>query len=267
QQRPGGGIPAARRQPFRPCRSELGRHSGVTPFDRLGVQRAAGRDVFGAESARRAARHGPTGEPGRTDPRLRSPDGHPRTAAESDPRPSPAIGEMRPVRTLTAVALGLVLLTVGASGQRQRLSMDSDWRFTLGDPAGFAYDITRHLVAGVNVVAVRVDNSLQPNSRWYSGSGIYRHVWLTLVDPLHVGHWGTYVTTPRADPAAATVVIHTRVENDRPTGHGGVLRTLIVDAEGREVALTDATFSLAPRANVEIEHRLQVKAPRLWSLA
>ena len=263
---------------------------------------------------------------------------------------------MRPVRTLTAVALGLVLLTVGASGQRQRLSMDSDWRFTLGDPAGverpafddhlwrrldlphdwsiegapaqdapaggrggyfptgigwyrkafrmppgsrgriaslefdgvymnsdvwingvhlgrrpygyigFMYDITAHLVPGLNVVAVRVDNSLQPNSRWYSGSGIYRHVWLTLVDPLHVGHWGTYVTTPRADVAGATVVIHTRVENDRATGRGGVLRTLIVDAEGREVALTDATFSLAPRANVEIEHRLQVKAPRLWSL-
>ena len=130
----------------------------------------------------------------------------------------------------------------------------------------FAYDITKHLTAGVNVVAVRVDNSLQPNSRWYSGSGIYRHVWLEIVDPLHVGHRGIYVTTPAVDPASATVVIHTRVENDRRTGRGGVLRTLILDAEGQEVALTDATFSMAPRTNVEIEHRLQVKAPRLWSV-
>jgi beta-galactosidase len=130
----------------------------------------------------------------------------------------------------------------------------------------FAYDMTRHLAPGVNVIAVRVDNSLQPNSRWYSGSGIYRHVWLSIVDPLHVVHWGTYVMTPRVDPAGATVVVHTRVANDRRTGRNGVLRTLIVDAEGREVALTDATFSMAPRSNVEIEHRVQVRAPRLWSV-
>ena len=80
--------------------------------------------------------------------------------------------------------------------------------------SSFAYDITRHLVPGVNVVAVRVDNSRQPNSRWYTGSGIYRHVWLTLVDPLHVGHWGTYVTTPVADSSGADLVVRTRVEND-----------------------------------------------------
>ena len=130
----------------------------------------------------------------------------------------------------------------------------------------FAYDITKLLVSGVNVVAVRVDNSLQPNSRWYSGSGIYRHVWLEVVDPLHVAHWGTYVTTPTADSASATIVVHTRVDNDRRTPRGGVLRTTILDADGRQVALTDATFSLAAGANTEVEHRLQVKAPRLWSL-
>ncbi len=54
----------------------------------------------------------------------------------------------------------------------------------------FAYDVTRELVPGVNLVAVRVDNSNQPNSRWYSGSGIYRHTWLTLTGPLHVAHRG-----------------------------------------------------------------------------
>ncbi|UCG89335.1 MAG: beta galactosidase jelly roll domain-containing protein, partial [Gemmatimonadota bacterium] len=50
----------------------------------------------------------------------------------------------------------------------------------------FRYDLTPYLVDGENVVAVRVDNSHQPNTRWYSGSGIYRHVWLTVTDPLHV---------------------------------------------------------------------------------
>ena len=62
----------------------------------------------------------------------------------------------------------------------------------------FAHDITPYLNSnGENVAAVKVDNSRQPGSRYYSGSGIYRHTWLTAVNPTHVAHWGTYVTTPR----------------------------------------------------------------------
>ena len=129
----------------------------------------------------------------------------------------------------------------------------------------FAYDITRHLVAGVNVVAVRVDNSAQPNSRWYTGSGIYRHVWITLVDPLHVGHWGTFVTTPRADSAGADVVARTRIENDRSDRRRGVLRSVVLDSTGRELARSETPFTLAPREKVELEQRLQVPSPRLWN--
>ena len=98
--------------------------------------------------------------------------------------------------------------------------------------ASFAYDITRHVVRGVNVVAVRVDNSRQPNSRWYTGSGIYRHVWLTIADPLHVAHWGTYVTTPRADSAGADVVVRTKIENAHPSTRSGVVRVAVVDDDG-----------------------------------
>ncbi len=166
----------------------------------------------------------------------------------------------------------------GATGREAWLELDGVYMnsdvwingFHLGRrPYGyssFAYDITAHLVPGINVIAVRVDNSRQPNSRWYSGSGIYRHVWLTVVDPLHVGHWGVAVTTPHVDSASAEVVIRTRVENDRRTERGGVLRSVILDAGGRELARTDATFSLAAGKNVEIEQRLQVRAPRFWSL-
>jgi len=58
--------------------------------------------------------------------------------------------------------------------------------------SSFEYDITPYVKEGENVVAVRVDNSDQPNSRWYSGCGIYRHVWLTKTNPVHVKHWGVY---------------------------------------------------------------------------
>jgi beta-galactosidase len=129
----------------------------------------------------------------------------------------------------------------------------------------FAYDVTRHLVSGVNVVAVRVDNSAQPNSRWYTGSGIYRHVWLTFTNPLRVGHWGTFVTTPRADSAGADVVAKTRIENDRSDRRRGTLRSVVLDSTGRELARTETPFTLAPREQVELEQRLQVTSPRLWS--
>jgi beta-galactosidase len=129
----------------------------------------------------------------------------------------------------------------------------------------FAYDVTRHLVSGVNVVAVRVDNSAQPNSRWYTGSGIYRHVWLTFTDPLRVGHWGTFVTTPRADSTGAEVMARTRVENDRTGQRRGTLRSVVVDSTGREVARAEAPFTLAAGQKVELEQRLAVASPRLWS--
>ena len=131
--------------------------------------------------------------------------------------------------------------------------------------SSFAYDITPHLVAGVNVVAVRVDNSLQPNSRWYTGSGIYRHVWLTLVDPLHVGHWGTYVTTPRADSAGADVLVRTNVENGGTAPRRAVLRATVLDDAGREVAHSDSAVALAAGQQLEVAQRLAVAAPRLWS--
>lgn len=131
---------------------------------------------------------------------------------------------------------------------------------------GFAYDIGKHVTPGLNTIAVRVDNSRQPNSRWYTGSGIYRHVWLTLVNPLHVGHWGTYVTTPRADSAGAEVVIRTRVENGHGNTRRGLLRTILVDSAGREVGRTESSFSIATGQNVELEQRIALVSPRLWSV-
>jgi beta-galactosidase len=109
----------------------------------------------------------------------------------------------------------------------------------------FAYDISSHLVPGVNVVAVRVDNSHQPNTRWYSGSGIDRHVWLTLTDSLHVGHWGTYVTAPRVDSAGADLSVRTHLDNDRKAARTVTLRSTILDSALHEVGRADSTFPLA----------------------
>ena len=80
---------------------------------------------------------------------------------------------------------------------------------------GFSYDLTPHLkYGGDNVIAVKADNSHQPNCRWYSGSGIYRHTWLLVTNQVHVAHWGTFVTTPEVDMDSAIVQIKTRVQNE-----------------------------------------------------
>ncbi len=79
----------------------------------------------------------------------------------------------------------------------------------------FRYDLTPHLKYGQkNTIAVRVDNSRQPNSRWYSGSGIYRNVRFVTVDPLHIAHWGTYVTTENVSAQAADVNLRITLENN-----------------------------------------------------
>lgn len=71
----------------------------------------------------------------------------------------------------------------------------------------FYYDLTPYIKTGDNVIAMRVDNSKEPNSRWYPGSGIYRHTWLTITNKLHIDKYGVYITTPQVSSALATVSI------------------------------------------------------------
>ena len=132
----------------------------------------------------------------------------------------------------------------------------------------FEYDLTPHLHFGKgkpNVLAVRVDNSRQPNSRWYSGSGVYRDVWLTIADPLRVAHWGTYVTTSRVSSESATLRIRTRVQNDRRSAQAIALTSQILGADGRVVASTETGRNLAPAAVEELDQSVDVRQPRLWS--
>jgi beta-galactosidase len=132
----------------------------------------------------------------------------------------------------------------------------------------FEYELTPYVNYGgqKNVIAVRVDNSQQPNSRWYSGSGIYRNVWLTTVDKVHVDHWGTYVTTPQVSDSAATVQIMTKVRNDSPNAQGVVVRTVVYDASGKMAARTESRAEAAQGAVTEVTQALTLNRPVLWSL-
>ena len=92
--------------------------------------------------------------------------------------------------------------------------------------SSFEYDITPYVKDGENVVAVRVDNSDQPNSRWYSGCGIYRHVWLTKTHPIHVKHWGVYVHDGKVE-----------VDYENPTKQKVTVKNTWLDAAGKPTSI------------------------------
>ncbi|MGQ1891925.1 beta-galactosidase GalB [Thermophagus sp. OGC60D27] len=133
----------------------------------------------------------------------------------------------------------------------------------------FRYDLTPHLNFGdkENVLAVKVDNSLQPNSRWYSGAGIYRNVWLTTVNPLYVDHWGTFITTPHIEDDRAVVHIQSTVSNDFDQPVVCTVITQVVSPEGEVVAQTEsADKELLPNQKITFSDSVEVPHPVLWDL-
>jgi beta-galactosidase len=131
----------------------------------------------------------------------------------------------------------------------------------------FEYDLTPHLRFGrdANVLAVKV-NVQQPSSRWYSGAGIYRHVWLTETAPLHVSHWGTIVRTSGITDARAAVEIRTALQNDGTTPAGTTVEVAIVDREGRTVANTNGGTTLTAGASATVPVTVPVDRPHRWSI-
>ncbi len=130
----------------------------------------------------------------------------------------------------------------------------------------FFYDLTPFIKKGENTIAVRVDNSLQLSSRWYTGSGIYRHVWLSSTGSVHITQWGTYITTPQVDSTSATIVVRTSVENDLHVPKSLVLRSVIRDASGNEVSSVETPVSINSSGKEEIEQTVKVTEPSLWSI-
>ena len=130
----------------------------------------------------------------------------------------------------------------------------------------FEYDLTPYLIyGGTNVIAVRINNN-QPTSRWYSGSGIYRNVWLTVLNQTHIDYCGMFLTTPSVSSSSATVNVNTKVVNQSGASQPVTLTTTIQDANGNTVA-TDisAAVNVAAGGNTNFSQNLTVPNPQLWS--
>jgi len=130
----------------------------------------------------------------------------------------------------------------------------------------FSFDLAPELnYSDVNVLAVRVDNSAQPNSRWYSGSGIYRHVRVVVTDPTHVAHWGVFVTTSEATSTSAKVSIRTRVANESSGVAGVTVESVLLDTKGNKIGSAQSKLNIGPSKEEEAPQEITVTNPAPWS--
>ena len=135
----------------------------------------------------------------------------------------------------------------------------------------FCYDLTPYINwGGDNVIAVKVDNSDQPNSRWYSGCGIYRDVRIVKTGLIRIAQWGTYVRTDRISQDKALVRLNVSVIDEDPI-ISKVIRTLTVtstvkDSKGKKVASSSTSRQLEFREVLDLEDSIWVEHPHLWSV-
>lgn len=131
----------------------------------------------------------------------------------------------------------------------------------------FWFDLTDNIKFGQeNVIAVQVKNEGQ-NSRWYTGSGIYRHVWLKMLEPVHVAPWSVYITTPEVNSASAKLNIRTTIANTTANVSQVRLVTRILNEAGNEVTKVESVQQVNATASGDMMQELTVSNPSLWSIA
>lgn len=128
------------------------------------------------------------------------------------------------------------------------------------------YDITPYLkpAGEPNVLAVQVKNEGR-NSRWYTGSGIYRNAWLSVTDPVHLTQWGVFVTTPRVTQKEAMVSIGASVVNRLSQAVASTVVISVMDANGKLVHKIATSVTIKPGETAAVQRTVHIPKPRLWS--
>ena len=129
--------------------------------------------------------------------------------------------------------------------------------------ASFMYDMTPYLKEGDNVLAVRVDHSKYADSRWYTGSGIYRDVWLVQAPETHLAMWGTGYKATKITNSKATVVVDVKVENAAAAKGALQIAVEMTDAQGKVVAKAAQAYKNTDKPNMLT---LNVSKPHRWNL-
>lgn len=131
--------------------------------------------------------------------------------------------------------------------------------------APFSYEITPYISYDTdNVIAVKVDNAEQPNSRWYSGCGIYRNVWLRRVNPVHIPLWGQHVIPSDISEAQASLRVVTTIENRGGKTQSIQVNTRVLSPGGTVVASAYTPVAVKGNGNKDCGQVLRIERPELW---
>ena len=132
----------------------------------------------------------------------------------------------------------------------------------------FYFNISDALQAqnGNNILEVKVDRTRYADSRWYTGSGIYRNVDLIVKNKLHIPIWGTFVTTPKITPTQAEVLVETKIKNDFDENHQAEVLTVIFDSKGEKIAESTSNVSIQANKEQNSSQKLLVVNPQLWDI-
>lgn len=130
----------------------------------------------------------------------------------------------------------------------------------------FHYDMTDYInIGGVNVITVKLDNSSQPGSRWYTGTGIYRHVHLIKTNKIYVPVWGNYIVSDSYTSEKADVKIETKIQNDLDSKKSLIVCHTAYDSNGAEVAKILNGFNAPARSVSTVNGILEISNPKIWS--
>lgn len=132
----------------------------------------------------------------------------------------------------------------------------------------FMYDLTPYIKAGAsNVLAVRVDHSQEADSRWYTGSGIYRNVWLVTSGSTHLDLWGVFFKATDVTNKKADVSVESTINNEAAQAATiAVLNEIVDPLTGKVVASMTKNVSVAANTKATVSQRMSVKSPRRWSV-
>ncbi len=130
----------------------------------------------------------------------------------------------------------------------------------------FRVDATPYVRLGQkNIIAVSVDTGNQ-GTRWYPGAGIYRKVTLTLCDPIHISHWGTFVTTPEVGDNAAIVCVQSSLENHYENSRDVSVTFEVTAPDGQQVVQRTQTVTIAAAGSATVEQELEITNPKRWDI-